>query len=159
MAFSIRPFQRFPVQCAVTYNAGPFLKLLTCVLGFGMLFTLLVSSGPAHADWMSLGASDSGTTVYADLATLRREGDLVKMLVLFDFKTTQTKADVSFLSAKAQMKYDCAEQRYEGLAVTYFSGNMGNGQLLDRSSGKGKRLRVSPDSLDQALWKLACDKK
>jgi hypothetical protein len=133
--------------------------LLTCVLGFGMLFTLLVSSGPAYADWMSLGASDSGTTVYADLATLRREGDLVKMLVLFDFKTTQTKADVSFLSAKAQMEYDCAEQRYEGLAVTYFSDNMGNGQLLDRSSGKGKRLRVSPDSLDQALWKLACDKK
>ena len=159
MAFSIRPFRRFPVQCAVTYNAGPFLKLLTCVLGFGMLFTLLVSSGPAYADWMSLGASDSGTTVYADLATLRREGDLVQMLVLFDFKTTQTKADVSFLSAKAQMEYDCAEQRYEGLAVTYFSGNMGNGQLVDRSSGKGKRLRVSPDSLDQALWKLACDKK
>ena len=159
MAFSIRPFRRFPVQCAVTYNAGPFLKLLTCVLGFGMLFTLLVSSGPAYADWMSLGTSDSGTSVYADLATLRREGDLVKMLVLFDFKTTQTKADVSFLSAKAQMEYDCAEQRYEGLAVTYFSGNMGNGQLLYRSSGKGKRLRVSPDSLDQALWKLACDKK
>lgn len=159
MACSIRPFRRFPVQCAVTYNAGPFLKLLTCVLGSGMLFTLLVSSGLAYADWMSLGASDSGTTVYADLATLRREGDLVKMLVLFDFKTTQTKADVSFLSAKAQMEYDCAEQRYEGLAVTYFSGNMGSGQLLDRSSGKGKRLRVSPDSLDQALWKLACDKK
>ncbi len=24
MPFSIRPFQRFPVQCSVTYNAGPF---------------------------------------------------------------------------------------------------------------------------------------
>ena len=24
MPFSIRPFRRFPVQCAVTYNAGPF---------------------------------------------------------------------------------------------------------------------------------------
>ena len=24
MHFSIRPFRRFPVQCAVTYNAGPF---------------------------------------------------------------------------------------------------------------------------------------
>jgi len=83
----------------------------------------------------------------------------VKMEVLFDFKTIQTKAGASYLSAKAQMEYDCAEQRFEGLAVMYFSGNMGNGQLLDRSSGKGKRLRVSPDSLDQALWKLACDKK
>ena len=24
MPFSIRPHRRFPVQCAVTYNAGPF---------------------------------------------------------------------------------------------------------------------------------------
>jgi hypothetical protein len=24
MSFSIRPCQRFPMQCAVTYNAGPF---------------------------------------------------------------------------------------------------------------------------------------
>jgi hypothetical protein len=108
---------------------------------------------------MSLGTSDSGTTVYADPVTIRREGDLVKMVVLFDFKTKQTKADVSFLSAKAQMEYDCVEQRFEGLAVTYFSGNMGNGNLLDRSSGKGKWIRISRDSLDQALWKLACGKK
>jgi hypothetical protein len=24
MPFSIRPFRRFPVQCAATYNVGPF---------------------------------------------------------------------------------------------------------------------------------------
>ena len=24
MPFSIRPYQRFPVHCSVTYNAGPF---------------------------------------------------------------------------------------------------------------------------------------
>jgi hypothetical protein len=24
MPFSIRPFRRFPVQCSVSYNAGPF---------------------------------------------------------------------------------------------------------------------------------------
>lgn len=159
MPFSIRPYRYFPVLCSVTYNAGPFLKLRTYFLGFGMLLILLVSNGPACAEWMSLGASDSGTTVYADPTTMRREGDLVKMLVLFDFKTKQTKADVSYLSAQAQMEYDCAEQRYEGHAVLYFSGNMGNGQLLDRSSGKGKRLRVSPGSLDHDLWKLACGKK
>ena len=146
MPFLIRLYQRF--------------LLLVSFSGFWLLITLLVvSSGPVYADWMSLGTSDSGTTVYADLATMRREGDLVKMLVLFDFKTKQTKADVSFFSAKAQMEYECAEQRFEGLAVTYFSGNMGNGNLLDRSSGKGKWVRVSPDSLDQALWKLACGKK
>ena len=159
MSFSIRPNHCFSMPCSVTYNAGLFPKLWTYVLGFATLLTLLVSSGPACAEWMSFGASDSGTTVYADPATMRREGDLVKMLVLFDFKTKQTKADVSYLSAKAQMEYDCAEQRFEGHMVMYFSGNMGNGQLLDRSSGKGKRLRVAPGSLDHDLWKLACGKK
>jgi hypothetical protein len=125
-----------------------------------LLITLLMlSGGPAFADWMSLGESDSGTTVYADPTTMRREGDLVKMEVLFDFKTVRTKEGVSYLSAKAHMEYDCAVQRYEGLAVMYFSGNMGNGNLLDRSSGKGKWLRISPGSLDQSLWKLACGKK
>jgi surface-adhesin protein E len=36
---------------------------------------------------------------------------------------------------------------------------MGSGNLVDRSSGKGKWLPVSPGSLDQALWKFACGKK
>jgi hypothetical protein len=36
MPFTIRPYRRFPVQCAVTYNAGPLLKLpLAYILGFG----------------------------------------------------------------------------------------------------------------------------
>jgi hypothetical protein len=160
MPFTIPPHHRFPIRCPVTYNADPFLKLSPAYgLGFVILITLLVSSGLAYAEWLSLGESDAGTTVYADPATIRREGDLVKMSVLFDFKTIQTKEGVSYLSAKAQMEYDCAEQRFEGLAVLYFSGNMGKGNLLDRSSGKGNWLRVSPGSLDQALWKLACGKK
>ena len=108
---------------------------------------------------MSLGESDSGTTVYADLTTMRREGDRVKMEVLFDFKTVRTKEGVSYSSAKAHMDYDCAKPRYEGLAVLYYSGNMGNGNVLDRSSGKGKWLRISPGSLDESLWKFACGKK
>jgi len=90
---------------------------------------------------------------------MRREGDLVKMEVLFDFKTIQTQAGILYLSAKTRMEYDCAEQRFRGLAVMYFSGNMGSGNLLDRSSGKGKWLPVSPSSIDQTLWKVACGKK
>lgn len=161
MSLSIRPFCRFPIYCPMTYHIGPFLKLrLASCLGFWCLITLLtLSSSPAYAEWMSLGESESGTTVYADPKTTGREGDLVKMEVLFDFKTIQTKAGASYQSAKAHMEYDCANQRFEGHAVMYFSDNMGRGTLIDRSSGKGKRLPVPPGSLDYALWKLACGKK
>lgn len=125
-----------------------------------LIILLFLSSGPAYADWVAVGGKvEGGMGAYADPASMRREGDLVKMEVLFDFTKTQTKVGVSYLSAKAQMEYDCAEQRFEGLAVMYFSGSMGSGNLLDRSSGKGKWLPVSPGSLDQALWKVACAKK
>jgi hypothetical protein len=38
MPFSIRPFRRFPVQCAVRSHAGPFLTLpLVFCSGFGLV--------------------------------------------------------------------------------------------------------------------------
>jgi hypothetical protein len=161
MPFSFRPTCCVPVQCAITYNAGPCFKFpLAYCLGFWSLITLLVMcSTPAFAEWVKHGTAESGTTVYADPDTIRRKGDLVKMEVLFDFKTIQTKAGASYLSAKAQMEYDCAEQRFEGLAVMYFSGNIGSGNLLVRSSGIGKWLPVSRGSLDQTLWEVACNKQ
>ena len=52
MPFTLRPYRRFPLQCSVTYNAGPFLKLpLAYFSGFWLLITLLVlSSGPAYGE-------------------------------------------------------------------------------------------------------------
>jgi len=56
MPFTIRSFRRFPVRCAVTDHAGPFLTLpLAYCSGFWLLITLLVlSSGPACAVWVAV---------------------------------------------------------------------------------------------------------
>jgi hypothetical protein len=118
MPFSIRPYQRFPVQCTVTYNAGPFLKLLRAsCLGFGSLITLLVlSSGPAYAEWVEVGVNDSSTQ-YVDLDTIRRKGNLMKMWNLFDYKAIHTYADKPSWSVKGQSEYNCAEEQLRYLAV------------------------------------------
>lgn len=43
MLFTIRPSCRFPVQCAVTYNACPFLTLpLASCSGFGSVGAFLL---------------------------------------------------------------------------------------------------------------------
>ena len=52
MPFSIRSYRRLP---------------LIYVLGFGSLITLLVlSSGPAYAEWVVLGSSDSEVAIYCE---------------------------------------------------------------------------------------------
>jgi len=77
MPFTLRPYRRFPVQCAVTYNAGRFLKLpLAYIFGFWFLITLLVlSSGPVYAGWvLTSGDDEAGLTVYVDPDSFAKRG-------------------------------------------------------------------------------------
>jgi len=162
MPFTLRPFRRFPVQCSVRYHAGPFLTLpLAYFLGFGSLITLLLlSSGPAYAEWVSIGANNQGgRTVYTDPDTIRLKGDVVTMWSLNDYKTIQTMGSASYLSYKVQTEYDCAEGRIRKLASTFFSGNMGSGDVVYSISKEGRWHLVEPGSLGQSEWDVACDKE
>ena len=166
MPFLIRPFRRFPVQCSVTYNAGPFFKLpLAYLLGFWSLITLLfLNSVPAYAEWVAVEETPGLRTVYVDPDTIRREGNLVTLWLLMDFKWMQGNVGMGrfgldpsrFLSTKTQMQFDCAEKRLRLLAFTEFSRNMGTGIPADGYVDTGNWVPVKPDSMNQALWEDAC---
>jgi hypothetical protein len=56
-----------------------------------LMILLVLSSGPAYAEWVETGHHESDdSVVYADPDTIRRKGDRVKMWELDDFKTIQT---------------------------------------------------------------------
>ena len=165
MPFFIRPYRRFPVHCAVTYNTGSFLKLpLAYVAGFWSLITLLVlSSGPVYAEWVAVEETyqDPGLrTVYFDPDSIRRERNLATLWLLMDFRWMQGNRSPSrFLSTKTQKQYDCAEKRLRLLAFTEFSRPMGTGIPADGYVDKGNWVRVEPDSMSLALWEVACGKE
>ncbi len=150
------------MRCHVQGGSVP--QVAACLLlGFGSLITLLLlSSGPAYAEWVAVSVSE-GLGVYAayfDPDTIRRKGDMVTMWSLLDFKTIQkTEAGDSLLSLKGQSEYNCAEERDRTLAVTLYSGNMGNGNVVFSSAGEGKCEPVVPGGVGQILWKFACGKK
>ena len=146
MPFLIRPLRRL---------------LMTYFLGFGSLITFLVlSSGPAYAEWVSISANNqSGRTVYTDPDTIRLKGDVVTMWSLNDYKTKQRMGSTSYLSYKVQTEYDCAEERIRKLASTFFSSNMGSGAVVYSISKEGKWQQVVPGSLGQSEWDVACDKE
>lgn len=134
---------------------------LTYVLRFGALITLLLlSSGPAHAEWeVVTGNDEAGLTAYVDQDTIRRKGDRVKMWHLLDFNTAQTERVLSFLSAKVQTEWDCAEVRHRILAFLKYSGNMGTGTVVNTNSIADIWEPVAPDTLGQNMWKAACSKQ
>lgn len=123
-----------------------------------MIFLVLIS-GPAYAEWVSVGESDLGATVYVDRDTIRRNGNLVKMWELYDFKTVQTVAGKSLLSSKSQRQYDCTEERHRLLTFMDFSGNMGRGNVVYSNSVEDNWEPVAPETVGQSLWEVACAKK
>lgn len=121
---------------------------------------LLLSSGPAYAEWVKVSESDeAGKTVYADTATIRRNSNLVKMWQFYDYKTVQTVGGNRFLTAKEQWEFDCAEERGRVVARKEFSGNMGSGTMVSTNSQVGKWTPNMPGSTNQTVWEIACGKK
>ena len=162
MPFFIRLYQRFPVQCSITYHAGLFLKLpLAYFLGFWLLITLLVlSSRLVSAEWAAVSVLDeAGVTIYVDSNTIRRKGNRVQMWELIDYERVQTVAGTSYLSARLQREYDCAGELHRTLALTELSGNMGTGTVLLTNSDAQKWEPVDPGSIAKRLWKVACNKE
>jgi hypothetical protein len=100
-----------------------------------------------------------GRTVYTDPDTIGLKGDVVTMWSLHDYKTLQTMGSTSYLSYKVQIEYDCAEEKIRKLSSTFFSGNMGSGDVVYSVSKEGKWQRVEPGSLGQSEWEVACDKE
>ena len=122
---------------------------------------LLSVSGAASAEWTQSGESDN-YILYVDRATIRRNGNFVKMWSLQNFKTVQKSAagGESYLSVKEQSEYDCKEEKWRLLAFTWFDGKMGNGKVVVSDSDfRDKWSPVGPESIGEILWKIACGKQ
>lgn len=162
MPFSIRPYQCFPVGCSETYHARQFLRLpLAYFLGFWLVITfLLLSREPACAEWMLVSELDrAGVTIYVDSNTIRRKGDRVQIWELIDYRTKQTVAGTSYLSARLQREYDCIGEVHRTLVLEELSGNMGTGTVLRVNSDPQKWEPIDPGSIAKRLWKVTCNKK
>ena len=144
MPFTVWPLHRLP---------------LAYILGFWLLLTLLLlSMGPAYAEWVKINESDT-FTVYADPDTISRKGDLVKMWILYDYKTLQLSTGVAHLSDSIQLEANCTEKLQRRLAYTWWSGNMRDGNVVFSHSGEGNWIPIGPGTVGHTVWSFACGKK
>ena len=56
-------------------------------------------------------------------------------------------------------EYDCAEARTRMLGYTWFSGNMGSGNVVYSTTEVQQWELVGSRTINHTLWKVACDKK
>jgi hypothetical protein len=101
--------------------------------------------------------------VYFDPKSIRRDGDLVTLWQLTDYKWMQGNAPFKallgphrVLSTKTRKEFDCAHNSVRMLASAEFSQHMGGGVQNAVAGSQGYGQPVEPGSINQALWEVAC---
>lgn len=114
------------------------------------------------AAWTKLeNTRDATASVYADIGNIRNKGmSKVKMRHLISFHNKEmTNSGREYQSRKALVEYDCENEHYKVLASSQLSGSMGSGKVVDFTSLSKQWQPVEYDTLEEVLWKVACDKQ
>lgn len=159
MPFLIRHSLRFSGQYAISYDTG---LLLRWPLTWLLIIIVALSNGPVYAEWVGIFFTKNagGYDVYVDPHTVQRKGDLVKMWVLYDYKTRQSATTgITHLSDSIQVEANCTEKLQRRHAYTWWSGNMGDGNVVFTYSGEGNWIPIQSGTIGHTVWSFACSKK
>ena len=62
----------------------------------------------------------------------------------------------SYLSSKNQVEYDCTKEAAKFLYMSFQTGNMGSGKVIDASPMKDSWTPIVPGSIGSIMFKYAC---
>lgn len=119
------------------------------------MLLLVGLSTNVFAEWTMVAESDNSVN-YANLATIRRHGDTAKMWSLTDYKVSQELTQDRYLSDEGQYEYNCTEEQFRFVTVTFYSGNMSSGKQIYTISDGSKWQPVRPGSTGEKTFKVAC---
>ncbi|UVT16649.1 MAG: hypothetical protein H8K04_03555 [Nitrospira sp.] len=119
---------------------------------------LILSDGPVFAGWVAVEKQSQPAgleTVYFDPETIRRNGSRATLWQLTDIQWNDT---TRFLSSKTHKEFDCAQSLVRVLQIVEFSRQMGTGKSASGYIENGRWQPIETQSLNHALWQIACKK-
>lgn len=130
-------------------------------LGYGVM--------PPGENWVAVDSayqSPARSMVYFDPTTIRRDGTLVTLWQLTDYKVMQGNAPFGrfmmgphrFFSTKSQKEFDCVNKRVRLLTSSEHSQHIGTGVHNVVAVAQGSGPPIEPGSINEALWNIACGK-
>ena len=116
------------------------------------MLALLLALGGAWADWVKIGASDSGE-LFLDPETIRKEGHIRKVWQLQNLNQAD---DSGALSRRYRKEYDCTDKRDRILSFRKHSGSMATGKILDKGNLADPWQDIPPGSFSGTALNTVC---
>ena len=127
-------------------------------LMFGMMF--LLASASVGAEWVQIDSSSDGEyALFVGKATIKRNGDLVKMWDLMNFRNEKKIAGVAAMSSKRLSEYDCKKSKMKVLGFSMYSNKMASGRVVFSNYDVEQWDQIVPGAIGDFTWKEACRKK
>jgi hypothetical protein len=137
---------------ALTVMRGLMKKIILMLL-------LAFASSNAMAEWVGV-AHNGVATMYANPATIRKTGNIVKMWTMSDYATQQSLENyIYYFSSSAQQEYDCKEEQFRVLFYSFYSERMLAGNVVFTDNPPSPWIPITPGSFGESMWKVACGKK
>jgi len=118
------------------------------------LFLILLVTGSVWAEWV-LVAEGNTSSYYLDPSTIRKDGDLRKVWAVISLDERGKEGE---LSLRTRNEFDCREERYRVLALSYHTETMGTGLMIHNFNQSSKWMDVAPRTLDEKALKFVCSK-
>lgn len=114
-------------------------------------FTELIPrhQGPIPPGWGYIGGSTTGALWYVHMATATRNGNRSRVWVKIDYSQDRT---VSERRAQGMVTFYCAERLYHWESLGRYDAS---DRLID-GLGVTRDENVAPDSMIEAVWRVAC---
>lgn len=114
----------------------------------------------AEPVWEPIADADPAIFIEMDRASVEARDDFVTVWLRFDFSEPVAGRILPFRSAVAQHAVDCRQRRHAAMRMTTYSGNQGDGDVIDRWD-RGPEdwawRSERSETADAELIRLACD--
>ena len=127
-------------------------------------FLMLIDS-PVQAEWVALRdryQSHPLQVVYVNASTIRRDGNVVTLSALIDWKTMQGgRTPTRFYSTTLTKQVDCVGNFVRTISSTDYHGHMGTGEVISTGSyASGDQwVPVEAGMTNKGLWETVCRKE
>jgi hypothetical protein len=123
-----------------------------------LLFFLPIAA--AAGDWVEI-SGDAESVFYFDRDSLKRDGDIVEVLLLWNFPEVQlTRRPIKpYLSATRLTRYDCKKGGRANIETTLYRGAMASGDVTDVYRTPDAQISfewVNPDAPGGESMRQAC---
>ncbi len=123
-------------------------------------FFLALVSGTVLADWTKISPDNGIYSAFADKASIRRNGGMVRMQGLYNFRRQDfTPEGKGLFSTVVLREYDCGKRQVRLLSAIDFSGHMGEGTAVSTSATPRRWEAVIAGGIDELYWNAACSAK